>query len=109
MFLLERNYINLVNKQLIADEKLREFGDKTIAPYFNQMLEVMKHSKVTSKLNPRHDLQMLMKKNPGEVAKFLKFYDYVNDNNSFKKNKAIQSWVDENLSTLEPEELVKNC
>ena len=102
----EKLKIPLINKTLVNDKVLREFGDKTVAPYFNKMLDVMKSSKVTKYFNPKHELQTIIKSNPGEVVKFLKAVDYTKDlkMSQLDKEKYLKSWVEENLN-FTPSEL----
>ena len=47
---------SIFHRQLVSDKKLREFGDKTIAPYYNAMSDTIRQTKVMQALSKNNKL-----------------------------------------------------
>lgn len=47
---------SIFHRQLVSDKKLREFGDKTVAPYYNAMSDTIRQTKVMQALSKNNKL-----------------------------------------------------
>lgn len=108
----EKLGIDKFHKDIISEKTLREFGDKTIAPYVNSALEKLGDSKLAKAFVPNHTLKTASKTDPEGVAKWIKFLDYHKGNAQelSKANKAIQDIAGQWKQVLSPQDqkLVSN-
>lgn len=64
--------LDTFNKKLVDADKLRSFGDKTIAPYYNAAISKIRNTSFAKKFNKYSDLSELAKTNPIAAASLIK-------------------------------------
>ncbi len=86
--------LDAFSKELISSEKLRSFGDNTIAPYFNSLLNKIKTSNIASRFSRNSEIARIAKKEGDAKALDVFYFDYIKKGN----DKAVRNIKDINTA-----------
>lgn len=73
--------LDAFSKELISSEKLRSFGDKTIAPYYNSLANKIKTSNIASRFSRNSEIARIAKKEGDAKALDVFYFDYIKKGN----------------------------
>lgn len=88
--------LSTFNKQIMEAEKLREIGDKTIAPYFNSAITKLRDTAAFKKFDKYSDFRMLAKFDPIQAAQEFNLVRHINGFDPYKLYKDLAVFKDTN-------------
>lgn len=86
--------LDTFNKHIISADRLRELGDKTIAPYYNGLAKEIRESKLGQKFNKYSDIAKLAKESPEEAAALYHLTELVKSKDAARAAKNIKDYKD---------------